>query len=154
MKIQRPAGEEQPQRETICPDCGETHTMDDSMNPRCDDCRPAVARDHERNRDRGMTTTQRGYGWKWQQLSKRARARQDFCSDCGSPEDLTADHTMEAWKRYEAGKVIRLQDVDVVCSRCNTERGAARGESATDLYRNLGAERFARIMTDSEIVDD
>jgi hypothetical protein len=57
---------------------------------------------------------------------------QPFCSDCGATSDLTTDHTPEAWLRAAAGKVIRLQDIDVVCRRCNTDRGAARGPNATE----------------------
>ena len=45
-------------------------------------------------------------------------------------DDLTTDHSPTAWKRREAGLAIRLRDVSVVCRRCNSERGAARGELA------------------------
>ena len=72
-----------------------------------------------------------GYGGPWRRLSLRARKMQPFCSDCGTVEDLTCDHSPEAWRRYEAGLPIRLQDVDVVCRRCNSKRGAARGENPT-----------------------
>lgn len=74
----------------------------------------------------------RGYDWRWLQLSRRARRLQPFCSDCGATEDLTADHSPEAWRRKEAGLVIRLKDVDVVCRGCNARRGRARptGEGA------------------------
>lgn len=72
-------------------------------------------------------TTKRGYGWTWQKLSRRARRMQPWCSDCGTNDDLTTDHTPEAWRRAEAGQSIRLQDVDVVCRSCNSKRGAARG---------------------------
>ena len=54
----------------------------------------------------------RGYDWRWLQLSRRARRLQPFCSDCGATDDLTADHSPEAWRRKEAGLVIRLKDVD------------------------------------------
>lgn len=150
MKIQRPAGTETAERETLCPDCGTAHTADGSSDPRCEECRPAERRHYERDRGRGKTA-ERGYGYAWQQLSKRARALQDFCTDCGSPEDLTADHSVTAWERHAAGKVIRLQDIDVVCNRCNTERGAARGEGATDEYRLTDRERFARIESDPDL---
>lgn len=61
-----------------------------------------------------------------------------MCEDCGSPYDLTTDHSAEAWRRRELGKVIRLRDVAVVCRRCNSERGAARGALAS------GHERWER----------
>ena len=68
----------------------------------------------------------RGYDAAWQQLSKRARRLQPFCSDCGTTDDLTTDHTPAAWQRRAEGKPIRLQDVDVCCRSCNAKRGRAR----------------------------
>lgn len=117
---------------SICADCGASYTRD-RPSSRCPECAPKD--DTLRPSRAGKTTTQRGYGGAWQRLSKRARAMQPFCSDCGTPEDLTADHSEETWRRMAAGKVLRLQDVDVVCRRCNSERGAARGESSTDQWR-------------------
>lgn len=73
----------------------------------------------------------RGYDWAWTKLSKRARQRQPFCTDCGATADLQTDHTPTAWARKAAGKPIRLRDVEVVCGPCNRRRGAARGPSAT-----------------------
>lgn len=73
----------------------------------------------------------RGYDANWTRLSKRARRLQPFCTDCGSAEDLQADHTPEAWTRKAEGKAIRLADVCVVCGPCNRRRGAARGASVT-----------------------
>lgn len=69
-----------------------------------------------------------GYDGAWDRLSKRARKLSPFCEDCGTPDDLTCDHSAEAWRRKEAGKPIRLCDVAVVCRSCNARRGAARGE--------------------------
>lgn len=121
-----------PRLQSVCPNCGQVFTRD-SRQANCEDCRPK--RDHVfKERDRGKTAA-RGYGARWQRLSKRAREMSPFCEDCGSPDDLTADHSVEAWRRVEAGKVIRLQDISVVCRSCNSERGAARGESASDAWR-------------------
>lgn len=68
----------------------------------------------------------RGYDDRWQRLSRKVRQLQPFCSDCGSTEDLTADHTPEAWRRKARGLPIRLKDIAVVCRSCNSKRGAAR----------------------------
>lgn len=68
----------------------------------------------------------RGYTAAWDELSRRARRLQPFCSDCGTGDDLTADHSPEAWQRQAAGLPIRLTDVDVVCRPCNARRGPAR----------------------------
>lgn len=76
---------------------------------------------------------QRGYDGNWDKLSKRARQLQPFCSDCGTKDDLQADHTPEAWRRKAAGKSIRLRDIDVVCGPCNRKRGAARGEAIREV---------------------
>lgn len=76
----------------------------------------------------------RGYDYRWQKLSERARRLQPFCLDCGTTEDLTVDHTPQAWKRKAEGKVIRLIDVAVVCRPCNSRRGRAR-PTGDDLRR-------------------
>lgn len=101
-----------------CQKCGEP-----TDSTRCDEHtmrrEPIVERTSARAR--GYTTT-------WDKLSKRARRLQPFCSDCGSTEKLSTDHSPEAWLRHEQGLPIRLTDIDVVCLACNNRRGAARGE--------------------------
>ena len=82
----------------------------------------------------------RGYDATWKKLSRRARQLQPFCLDCGTTEDLTTDHTPEAWERKLAGKVIRLEDVAVVCRGCNARRGAAR-PGAGQVPRNVPGGR-------------
>jgi 5-methylcytosine-specific restriction protein A len=71
---------------------------------RCDRCQPPKA-----------PTAARGYDGRWQALSRQARRRQPWCSDCGTVEDLTTDHL-----RWRAET---LDDVDVVCRPCNSKRG-------------------------------
>ncbi len=94
-----------------CIVCGEV-----SDKSRCAEHRPKETRDRRA----------RGYTDAWQQLSRRARRLQPFCTDCGATEDLQGDHSVEAWERHEAGKPVRLQDIDVVCGPCNRRRGTAR----------------------------
>lgn len=96
-----------------CIDCGEL-----SERNRCQTHRPAHAPK--------APGKQRGYDWPWKQLSRRARRLQPFCSFCGTTEDLTTDHTEEAWRRKEQGLPIRLEDVDVLCRPCNSSKGRAR----------------------------
>ena len=81
------------------------------------------AYDNSRRRDRG-------YDSAWRRLSARARAMQPFCSVCGATEDLQADHTPMAWERKERGLEVRLQDIQVLCGRCNRRAGSARGETS------------------------
>lgn len=108
---------------SVCPECGKVFTRE-RARAACEECAPL--------RDIGTTRTktrqQRGYDSAWDRLSKRARRLQPFCSDCGSPDDLTADHTVTAWQRKEQGLPIRLRDIDVVCRSCNSARGEARGD--------------------------
>jgi len=97
-----------------CVVCGEP-----SAKSRCPSHRP---------KDRKPSRQQRGYDAAWQELSRRARRLQPWCTDCGSTEDLQLDHLPSAWERKAAGKTIRLgTDTEVVCGSCNRGRGKARG---------------------------
>lgn len=82
-------------------------------------------------------------------MSKRARRLQPWCSDCGSVEDLTTDHSVAAWERKDAGKAIRLEDVDVVCRSCNSRRGRARpqGRGPLDEVKGPRAKPQSRLLT-------
>jgi hypothetical protein len=62
------------------------------------------------------TTTQRGYGARWQRLSALARRQQPWCSHCGSTVDLVADHVDPATRGMRG---ITLADIQVLCRRCN-----------------------------------
>lgn len=103
-----------------CLDCGEL-----SDQARCPEHRPAPVQAK-------APTAARGYDYAWQKLSERARKLQPFCTRCNTREDLTTDHTPEAWARKAKGLPIRLQDVVVLCRPCNSAAGAARGERARD----------------------
>lgn len=116
-----------------CLDCGEL-----SDRNRCESHRPVHAPKRPSNA--------RGYDWNWQQLSRRARRIQPWCSTCGATEDLTGDHSPEAWERKEKGLPIRLEDIDVLCRPCNSAKGSARprGYGADDdLPAPLGKAKFA-----------
>lgn len=123
--------------QSVCPECGTPFIRTDPR-AQCKTCLPMnrrQSRASSRIRDRDPQRGRDGYDWRWRKLSKRARALQPFCSDCGSPYDLTADHSPRAWQRWEAGLTIRLEDIDVVCRRCNTDRGPARGPGAVERER-------------------
>lgn len=98
--------------------------------------------EHPAPSERKLSAHRRGYDAAWFRLSAKARRLQPFCSDCGATEDLTTDHTPEAWARKVRGLPIRLADVDVVCRRCNSRRGAARGSSAATASAARGAARL------------
>ena len=107
-----------------CLDCGDPTTD----GTRCEPCRVVHERNRAAHNDANRPTTAgRGYGAAWARLSRRARKLQPWCEDCGTSDDLTCDHTPEAWQRVAAGLPLRLVDVAVVCRSCNALRGAARG---------------------------
>lgn len=91
----------------------------------CTACRPPKREPYPK-RPRAL-----GYDTAWDKLSRRARAIQKWCSDCGTEDDLTCDHSEAAWRRKAAGQPIRLTDVDVVCRSCNGKRGRARPTATT-----------------------
>lgn len=112
-----------------------------SPGPRCNECATRTNRIRTpRKHTRPTSPESRGYDRRWRDLSLKVRRLQPFCSDCGATDDLQADHSPEAWKRVEKGLPLRVQDVDVVCGRCNRERGAARGSGATRRSRPLEAQ--------------
>lgn len=122
---------------SVCPECGRAFEPDRHSGS-CPECRP---------RDKGVKDKYvrgnrhaRGYGYRWEKLSRRARRLQPFCSDCGRTDHLTADHSVAAWQAFEQGKPITLDMIDVVCRWCNADRGAARGVNASDEYRGGGSQ--------------
>lgn len=105
-----------------CVNCGQLL----EERSRCTDCATEQKKTQHRWTPK-RRSREVGYTTEWDKLSRRARRMQPWCSDCGSPEDLTADHSLEAWQRYYAGLPIRLRDVDVVCRPCNIDRGTPGG---------------------------
>jgi 5-methylcytosine-specific restriction endonuclease McrA len=72
----------------------------------------------------------KGYDTSWDRLSRKARKMQPWCSHCGAVDDLTTDHSPEAWAAKAAGKRITLNMLTVLCRPCNSAKGAARGNNA------------------------
>ena len=138
----------------ICAECGRQYETETTA-ALCTECRPAprlgpsIRIERDRARARNTPGTRRaprrmGYDTRWDRLSRRARRLQPWCSDCGTPHDLTADHTTSAWARKEQGLEIRLEDIDVVCRACNADRGPARGPDASDSKRQLQRDEQLR----------
>lgn len=96
----------------VCSDCGAL-----TAAARCANCKP---------RETKKSATRRGYDAAWQRLSTRARRLQPWCSDCGAVDDLTVDHSKDAWEARGSGREITLDMVTVVCRPCNSRRGQAR----------------------------
>lgn len=93
-----------------------------------------------------------GYDWTWRKLSRRARRMAPFCEDCGTTENLSADHSPEAWQAKAAGRAITLDMLAVVCLACNARRGAARGpRSRGEGVSKLGTPTHGKAEFQSEI---
>lgn len=122
---------------TTCLTCGEL-----SEQAYCQDHRPTSA-------PKAKSAAERGYDYRWQKLSKRARRIQPFCTDCGSTEDLTLDHSPRAWERYYTGKNIRLIDTAVLCMDCNIARGQQRPGGKGPTMSSRHPLREAKFPTDT-----
>lgn len=108
----------------LCVECGEP-----CEDGRCDQHRP--------KQPTKPSARARGYNTAWDKLSTRARTLQPWCSDCGTKDDLTADHL--TWPART------LHDVDVVCRTCNTLRGETpRDGRRHDERTGQGAHRPLR----------
>ena len=102
-----------------CLDCGQL-----TSGSRCADCR--LTTDNRRYQRRG-TRQARGYDTPWERLVAQAIDAHPWCTDCGIDREqatgtsnpLTGDHL-----RWPA---TSLEDVEVVCRRCNSIRGPIRG---------------------------
>jgi 5-methylcytosine-specific restriction endonuclease McrA len=108
---------------TPCLGCGVLIQVErgSKTGARCWRCEAIREYDYPKKRGErtsGLTSRQRGYDRRWFRLSKQARRLQPWCSDCGSPDDLTGDHL-----RWPART---LADVDVLCRSCNSSKGAIR----------------------------
>lgn len=89
--------------------------------------RPLCPEHEEATAPRGRASYRdRGYDGAWDRLSRRARARQNFCTLCSATENLSTDHSPEAWHRKAHGLPIRLRDVQVLCAGCQAKLGSSR----------------------------
>ncbi len=116
--------EPSPRRTAIlrpCLGCGiPVETEKQNAGARCLACTEEHSKQFPRFRDESNkeSSARRGYGYAWRRLSAQARREHPWCMDCGTPDDLTADHL-----RWPART---LADVEVVCRSCNSSRGALR----------------------------
>ncbi len=102
-----------------CLGCGVLVTTErKNAGARCPACEDARKKQHRREEFPKPSSVRRGYDHAWRRLSREARRLHPFCMDCGTPDDLTADHL-----RWPART---LADVEVVCRSCNSARGALR----------------------------
>lgn len=65
------------------------------------------------------TTSQRGYGSKWQRLVATHIKNNPMCVLCGSNEDLTGDHIIP----LSRGGSSTRENIRTLCRRCNSAKG-------------------------------
>ncbi len=85
--------------------------------------RPAANRRHPR------TTTERGYGWDWQQLRANVLRQQPLCKDCeakGMVTPATEVHHVTKIK-HRPDMRMEVENLMTLCGRCHDER-TAKGE--------------------------
>src|SRR5262245_29758969 len=80
-----------------CSGCGQLFTPTRAANgriaSRCPDCSTTYEREKSRaRRARKGTTAERGYDATHERLRRIAIAQHPYCANCGTTEDLTADH--------------------------------------------------------------
>lgn len=114
-----------------CLDCGVP-----CRGPRCPSCRSTKARRVLSGRK--PSASARGYDSAWRKLSARAIRMQPWCSSCFATDDLTLDHSAEAWAARDAGQVITPDMVLVLCRKCNSAKGAARTLNGTNSRTQAG----------------
>ena len=97
----------------------------------CPDCRPAPAEPTRR-----LATF--AYDRRWRKLSTRVRKLQPFCLDCGSRDDLTADHIIPVTEAPELAH--EPLNIAVRCRPCNS----AKGDRCTDADRAAVLDAIVR----------
>jgi 5-methylcytosine-specific restriction enzyme A len=101
----------------ICNGCRGHYQPSHNSRGRCREC----LREYERQkRQRRGSTAQRGYGRAWQELRKVQLARQAYCAECGSTDDLTTDHIVPLAR----GGRSEMSNLQTLCRSCNGSKSA------------------------------
>lgn len=78
--------------------------------------------DHRKDARVRNTPGQAAYDPTWRRLSLRARKDMPFCQDCGTTDNLTADHLLP--KQNYPELVHAIENITTRCRSCNSRRGA------------------------------
>ena len=90
-----------------CIDCGVEYVV----KSRCDECQ-------RMNDLRRGTTTQRGYGSRWQHMAKSYLRNHRVCVNCGATTDLTVDHIVPLAR----GGLNSTDNMQTLCRSCNSAK--------------------------------
>ena len=103
-----------------CAGCFHNFPPQELTRGRCPDCARRYDRAKmARRRARRGTTAQRGYDSEYRELRKAAIAAHPYCADCGSTNDLTADHVVPLSQGGDPHGALVVR-----CRSCNSRRGA------------------------------
>ena len=110
--------------------CRKCHVAHRNDNGYCDKHQSLVVSGWERSR-KGKSTTDRGYGWKWQQLRKRILKRDEYlCQTClrkGRYERATeVDHILAK----ALGGADVAANLEAICHECHKEKTLAESRVA------------------------
>lgn len=74
----------------------------------------------------GKSTTERGYGWRWQQLRKRILARdKHLCQSCKRKGRITAGNEVDHKLAKSKGGTDDESNLECICTPCHIAKSAA-----------------------------
>ncbi len=83
------------------------------------------------DRQKGKTTTQRGYGWKWQKLRKQVLQRDNYlCQPCAAKGVYQTANDVDHIVNKESGGKDELSNLQSICRECHkvkTQSESKRG---------------------------
>jgi 5-methylcytosine-specific restriction protein A len=84
-----------------------------------------------KRRQSGKTTTQRGYGAKWQKIRKEALKRDDYiCVQCRKAGKVAAAHAVDHITPKASGGGDELSNLQSLCRDCHKDKTAQESTQA------------------------
>ena len=79
----------------------------------------------------GKTTTERGYGWRWQQLRQRILARDmHLCQPCQRDGRVTPATQVDHIKAKASGGTDDQENLQAICASCHDAKSAVEAAEA------------------------
>lgn len=102
---------------------------------------PACAQQHELSHPRQQASAHdRGYTREWQRMVRQAIAEQPWCSRCMATTNLQGDHIVP----LSRGGATAVHNVQVLCQRCNAQKGGVRRSAPRPQGRAQRSNRFVQ----------